>query len=291
MRRAALCVFVFACGKPVTQPVVTTAPPADVVPVIDELAYYDALSARRPDLLASECYDALAVKPKYRDALLRRGDSVAAIRARTYDAESRAHDAKWTAAFQASELAYCAEHGGPLGCAMICKEPCDVCASAPPALEAHGAPPFAPSGYSICNFVGYQVGPLHRATGKIRDYKVFFEIDDAHIDALTPEAYLAFTAELAKADFHGDSKISMGPGRVRYQYNDIIVHSRSPEDAAIAERVGLRVFAGIVASRARGLDLEAPKAPGGVLDWHHYLCAEGKAGIPAEGLAYVRGKR
>lgn len=271
----------------------TTTPPAgrDDVPVIDELSYFDELVARRPELISSSCYDSLTLKPKYRQRLLA-GDSVSAIRERTYTAEQRASDAQWAASLQSAELSYCSQHNNPGGCPWICKTACDVCPSSMSSTTPSDAVNVWPSGYPLCDFVGYQVGPraeeAYDHTGKIRDWKVFFELKDEALASVDAATYLRFTRELEHAGFHGDSKIMMGSGRVRYQYNDIIVHAQTPDDARIAERIGLQVFGTALAARARGLDLASTKSSDGLLDWHHYLCAEGKAGIPPEGLAFVQ---
>ena len=288
MKRA-LAILAFALACRADAPPATIAPRDDGLPVIDELAYYDALAARRPDVLASdECYDALALKPKYRSRVLA-GERVAAIRAQTYTPAQRAFDARWAAALQAAELAYCGDHGNPGGCVAICRAPCGACPPSMTTTHERDAVTAWPSGYPLCSFVGYQIGPSSRAHGKIRDWKVFFEFRDDALPSIDAAAYARFTGELANAGFHGDSKIFVGGGgRVRYQYNDVIVHAASPDDARIAERVGARVFAGALALRARGLDLASDASADGVLDWHHYLCLEGKAGIPPEGLAFVR---
>ena len=255
-------------------------------PIIDELAYFDELTAKRPDVIATDCYDALTLKPKYRDALLREHDGVAAIRARVSTGELRARDAAWVASMQAAELAFCAEHGNTRGCVQACASPCAACPATPLALSARANGDVAPSGYPLCDFVGYQVGEQQRSRGTIRDWKVFFELRDDYTEALTPRLYLDFSEALAREGFHGDSKMFMHSGRVRFSYNGVIVHASSPDDARIAERVGLRVLGPLVVARARGLDLVT--TTGEVLDWHHYLCAHGKEGIPPDGLAFVR---
>ncbi len=289
LNKSVLFVALVACRPDVPHPV---APPANArsapadVPVIDELAYYDALVARRPDVLSSDCYRALVLKPKYRERLLA-GETFDAIRDATYTSEQRAFDTQWTRALQSAESAYCADHGDPGGCVAICKQACDACA---PAVEraARDTVGFWPSGYPLCDFVGYQVGPRARPTGKILDWKVFFEIKDEALASFDAETYFRFTRALERAGFHGDSKIFMHVGGVRYQYNGIIIHSQSMDDARIAERVGTETLHDFIAARARGLDLATSKSPDGELDWHHYLCAQGKADIPSEGLAYVR---
>jgi hypothetical protein len=265
---------------------VSAAPSATVAPpIIDELAYFDELTAKRPDVIANDCYDALTLKPKYRDALLRDHDSVAAIHARASTNELRARDDAWARSMQTAELAFCAEHGNSRGCVQACASPCAACPATPLALSAEATGDVAPSGYSLCDFVGYQVGQQKRARGTIRDWKVFFELRDDYTEVLTPRMYLDFSEALAREGFHGDSKMFMHSGRVRFSYNGVIIHASSPDDARIAERVGLRVLGSLVVARARGLDL---MTDAGELDWHHYLCAHGKDGIPPEGLAFVR---
>ncbi len=270
---------------PVHVSVAPSASTATTTPVIDELAYFDELGAKRPDVIANDCYDALTLKPKYRDALLHQHDSVAAIHARASTDDLRRRDAAWIASMQAAELAFCDEHGNTRGCVQACASPCSACPEAPLALSARSNGGVAPSGYPLCDFVGYQVGEQQRARGTIRDWKVFFELRDDYTETLTPRMYLDFSEALAREGFHGDSKMFMHVGRVRFSYNGVIVHAASPDDARIAERVGLRVLGSLVVARARGLDL---MTDAGELDWHHYLCAHGKDGIPPEGLAFVR---
>jgi len=264
-----------------------------VVPIIEELAYFAELQAKRPDLLTGPgCYDALVLKPRYRQRLLGGSETFDSIRRDTYSPTEVAADHAWVNSLQEAELAYCRDTGNPGGCGDLCRLPCDACPDAGNvASTSNASVPVWPAGYPLCNFVGYFIGRKRRdrydTTGKIVSYKVFFEFKEDFTKTLTPSAYLEFSRALAEAGYEGDSKISVGDGRVRYQYNDIIVHGHSPANAKLAERIGLAHFGAALAGHARGLDLISAHT-GSELDWHHYLCAEGISGLSDEALAFVR---
>lgn len=257
------------------------------VPVIDELGYVAALREQRPDLFRSDCWNVVTLKPRYRDALLTGAETYPELLARTYDATERAEDLAWMASQQRALVAICEAHPGSGGCANICAKPCDAC----PDARLYGgsdARTVRPAGYPLCGAVGYTVGEgpggkRYDPDGYVESWKVFFEFDDGYATSIPPERYTTFFDRLAAAGYRGDAKmVSMTaePQRVRYQYNNVIVHAWSPTDARIAERVGLEVFGDALAGHGRGLDVHDR-------DWHTFLCEDDVATLSDEALAYV----
>ena len=274
------------------------AAPAPVVPKIDELDYFTQLKSRRPDLLEKDddCYLALVLKPKYRPLVLDASASYRTIVSTTYNDEERRSDVAWVTAHQEGELLFCSQHPGAPGCGAICAHDCVACPNERASAFPTGALlPVHPAGYPLCNFVGYAVGTGLRggarydATGVVDAWKVFLEFHDDFARTLTPSAYLEFSNRLAAAGYQGDSKIFSSPAapeRVRFQYNDVILHARSPADAKVAEKVAIQTFGAALAGYGRGVDVGQQSTS---VDWHHYLCAEkGDLGrLPAEALDFV----
>jgi hypothetical protein len=251
----------------------------DPPPIIDELAYVAALSAQRPDLLANDCYNTLVLRPKFRDQLFEDDATYGSIMSAQYTPSERAEDLAWMRSHQDGELALCAQFPLLAGCTRICPQEttCAACADVPPP-DTGVQPPYQPSGYGLCAFVGYAMngsGPIYDPNGVIADWKVFFELSNPEQD-LTPERYLVFSQQLAEAGFRGDSKTTTDPqlpGQVRFDYNNVIVHGHTPADARLAEQIGLAFFAGQLAGHARGLDVATAPNATNPLDWHHYLCS------------------
>jgi hypothetical protein len=274
------------------------------VPAIDELGYVQQLKASRPDLMAdpNACYAALVLKPAYRATLLAGTDTYQSIVASLYTAEQKASDLSWMQAQQDEELALCREEPGG-GCLNTCKPPrgaprpaCAACKDSVAQLDGGIGPGVAVSGYYLCGFVGYSTnggggGPIYDPNGVILDWKVFFEFSDDFATQLTPAAYLEFSQQLAAAGFRGDSKICtdpLSPEQTRFQYNNIIVHGRSPSDARLAEQVGVAMFGAVLIGRGRGVDVGTPPNASNALDWHHFLCTGSIEQLSQEGQAFVQ---
>ena len=226
-------------------------------PHIDELAYWEQLrrGGARPDL-----HNGLMLKPEYRSQYLA-GHAVPEIKNEHYSSDKQDTDERWISAHQAALKSFRADAGLPL----------------------------AVANYPIEAFVGYKAGQQVRFFDQDGFcYKVFFDFTDAARD-LTPELYLQFSRALAAAGFVGDSKIAMTPGFVRFNYNDVIVHTGSPEQAKLATRVGMQVFGSRVAHIARGVDVKQMNtAVRDVQDWHEFLSTHTDlSALSAQAKAYV----
>ena len=271
----------------------TDAAVAPTIPVVDELDYLEQLKSKRPDLYASDCYSSLVLKPEYRPTLLGGMGSYASIQTKEYAAADVAADADWVKSMQAAQVLFCEQSPNAGGCSKICTAACAACPSSSLGTTVDSAKSVRPAGYPLCNFVGYLVnlgpsGTPYDKTGQVVSWKIFLEFGPDFRTTLTAASYRAFSDRLAAAGFRGDSKIPLQDGQVRFQYNDIIVHGHSPTDAKIAERVGLEMFGSSLVGHGRGLDVAVATATTGVLDWHHYLCAEGSSKLSADALSFVR---
>jgi hypothetical protein len=125
------------------------------------------------------------------------------------------------------------------------------------------------AGYDPAYFVGYLNNGFHGIRTSV-GYKVFFELRDA-IKDLSPATYLQFAEFLSEKGFVGDSKIPLGAGQVRFQYNNVIVHAASLEHALYAEKLGIQFFGNKLAHTGRGIDSYIGDQP---QDWHHYLASK-----------------
>ena len=304
-----LLLFVPACGNAETPASAAggadagDAPPAldagtDVatlaaIPLVEELDYLAQLTAKRPDLYASDCYNSLVLRPEYRANLLDGKDTFDSVEARAYASDDRTKDGAWVRSMQDAQVLFCQQHPDAGACSKICLAACDACPAASLGTAIDSAPPVRPAGYPLCAFVGYLInagpgGTPYDKSRQVLAWKVFFELGADFRTTLTAAAYLEFSTRLAAAGFRGDSKIPLQDGQVRFQYNDIIVHAYSPADARIAERVGFDLFGSSLVGHGRGLDMASATSTTGALDWHHYLCAEGPAKLSAEAIAFVR---
>jgi hypothetical protein len=232
------------------------------VEVLDATAWLAALQSHRPELVAQHVgriddpgWQALVIRPQHRAELLGSSATYATVVEREYDAVERVVDLDWAQQQRDAQRAH-----------------------APTAtLRAAGYPPQA--------YVGYRVGPevaLRDERGL--SYKVFFELEDFRT-SLAPDLYLGFSRALEEAGFVGDSKLSLRPGQLRFQYNNVIVHAPSMAMAECAEATGLAYFSGQLLHVARGVDVWAD---GRGLDWHHFLLTGRFGGLPAEVQAFVQ---
>jgi hypothetical protein len=203
---------------------------------------------------ADPAWHALVVRPRYRERLASGADTYETLVAREYTDADRASDASWTRALRVAQQAF-----------------------VPTATVA-------PAGYDLRAYVGYRVGPpIPTPAGPVLDYKVFFEFDDFRA-SLSPERYAGFVARLDEVGFHGDSKIDLRPGRVRFQYNDLIVHAPSIRMAACAEATGRAYFEDEIAHVGRGVDVRVGGRP---TDWHHFLLSGRYDDLPIEARDFV----
>jgi hypothetical protein len=266
------------------------------VPRIDELGYLSELRRSRPELLTdAECYRSLVLKPRFRPRLLGGTDTYDSIEAAEFSPDARAADLAWLRAHERREVAFC-ETTPVGGCKNICLHDCGACPAEGIPPNAGPRPAVFPSGYPLCGFVGYAEnsgtgGTIFDPSGVVLDWKVFFELKDDFATTLSPERLVAFADRLAAAGFRGDAKIPtdpMLPGQERFQYNDVIIHGHSPDDARIAERVGLAFFGVALAGHGRGLDVGSPPDAHGALDWHHFLCQGDLGVLSDEAMRFVR---
>jgi hypothetical protein len=258
---------------------------------IDELAYYDALAQRRPDLLTDTkllgtCYQALTLRPSLRARLLGGSETPHQIEVSLADPAEDAADSAWVEAQERAELALCASAFGG-GCSRLCANP-SGCPACPPGGvpnpgpgDGGSPPPFVVSGYPLCAYAGYSEGPL----GPGFDWKLLFELND-YRNTLSPERFQEFSRQLAMAGYQGDAKTPLFPGWARFQYNTLIVHARTRADAAVAEQVAFRFFGAEILGYGRGTDVSRPS--GGV-DWHDFLCQSGAdlSSLPADLQAFI----
>lgn len=282
------------CSLPAIRPPVsllflaacTPAPPAEV-PAIDELGWMASLRAERPDVFRSDCWNAATLKPEHRAAFLSGTETYAELLARSYNEADRAADRAWMARQQAAIVAFCEAHPGSGGCGSVCNSPCEAC----PDEKLYGGThvrPVRPAGYGLCGAVGYVVGEgpggqRYDPLGTVDSWKVFFTFDPAQTETITPELYHDYFVKLEAAGYRGDAKMvttTAEPQRLRFQYNNVIVHAWSPADGLIAERVGLEHFAGTLTAHGRGLDVMGR-------DWHTFLCQDQLGVLSEEALAYV----
>jgi hypothetical protein len=148
---------------------------------------------------------------------------------------------------------------------------------------------FYPGFYNPQFFSSYQVGPAavpwFKPDGYV--YKVFFEFTNPQQD-LTPQRYNEFSRRLWVAGFHGDSKIPMLKGWIRFTWNNIIVHAPTTADALIAEQVGLNYFAPLLSSYSRGVDVANSLTGGQTTDWPDFLCTVDPRLLPSTVLQYLK---
>lgn len=185
-------------------------------------------------------WQALVLRPQYRAELLA-SDTLTyeTLVAREYGVEDRASDAAWARSMRDAQTAFVS------------------------------TPAIAVAGYPVEVYVGYRVGPRPRLEpdGLVLSYKAFIEVRDFQ-QALSPERYAGFVARLDAHGLWGDSKISLRPGQVRFQYNNVIVHAPTLGMALCAEAVGVAYFGAAVKHVGRGIDAKiGPEA----MDWHHFL--------------------
>lgn len=230
--------------------VVQAACSTPTAPTLDQQAYYEQLISRRPELMVQHgesvrdpAWQALVIRPAYREEVLSTGATYQSILEREYTAVLRAGDAGWASSLRDGQKAH-----SPTSTLSAAAYPIDV-------------------------YVGYRIGTHVPRDADGYSFKAFLELADFE-RSLTAERYLAFSEALERAGFQGDSKIDLRPGQVRFQYNNIIVHAPSAAMAQCAEAVGLAFFGRDIAHIARGVD--APPGPGETAtDWHHYLLRGG----------------
>jgi hypothetical protein len=230
-------------------------------PFIDEIGWWQTLRDARPDLVAQAGgsvddagWQALVLRPRYRDELIGSKTTPAAIRDRESTEADRAAEVAWAEGLRRAQRGF-----------------------VPTATVR-------PAGYPLEVYTGYRVGggPLEDADGLT--YKVFFELDE-FTTSLSSDRYVAFVEALAAAGFAGDSKIDLRPGAVRFDYNDVIVHAGSASMALCAEQVGLAQLGAALAHVGRGVDLDDGVGP--PVDWHHLLLLGAVGGLPEGARRFV----
>ncbi len=214
-------------GKSVSQGSVgKSATPSIRMPRLDEIAYWRKV--KQMSFSGEVVTNILRLKPKYRADILSKRMTLETI---PYSKEERAADEKWIHAQQQQEKNFKPAEGAQISVA----------------------------GYDIDKYVGYKCG-----IGEIMKncdgfcYKVFFDFKDATRD-LSPQLYMQFVERLDKARFLGDSKVSMSPGSMRFFYNNVIVHTATPENAKLAEKIGLELFGSRLECYATGVDVYEKK--------------------------------
>jgi hypothetical protein len=239
-----------------TQPLL--ASPQASVPVIEERAWWEQLSSRRPELAAQHtgtmrdpAYWALVIKPKYRDELLSTpGATWDTIVSREDTDALKARDRAWADALRA--------YAGTIQASSTLR----------------GGASESTAGYAVRGGASFDAAGLH--------YKVFFDFKDFN-RSLTGERVAGFAKELERRGFIGDFKIGLTPD-TRFIYNQIIVHAPSVAMGLCVESVGLDWFGGELEHVARGLDVVVDGRP---TDWHHFLLLDRWTVVPQEAAEYV----
>lgn len=241
-----------ACPQPLL------ASPQASVPVIEERAWWEQLSSRRPELAAQHtgtmrdpAYWALVIKPKYRDELLSTpGATWDTIVSREDTDALKARDRAWADALRA------------------------YAATIQASATLRGGASESTAGYAVRGGASFDAAGLH--------YKVFFDFTD-HNRSLTGERVYGFAKQLERRGFVGDFKIGLTTD-TRFIYNQIIVHAPSIAMGLCVESVGLEWFAGELDHVARGLDVTVDGSPN---DWHHFLLLDRWAVVPPAAAGYV----
>jgi hypothetical protein len=226
---------------------------ASAVQRIDEIAYWRRV--KQADFKSPKMI--LKLKPKFREDILSRRIPLAQLRSAEYD------DQNWIKAHQEAEKNFKPEEGSNLTVA----------------------------GYDINQFVGYKCGKVENFFDEDGlCYKVYFDFENPIRD-LSPQLYLTFMEKLSQSGFKGDSKIAMTPGVNSLFYNNVVVHAGDPEQAKLAESVGLSVFGSKLAHYARGVDVKQTKNDdhwSNAVDWHAFLAgANDLSRLSSRALKYV----
>jgi hypothetical protein len=237
--------------------------PDEVSPYTDQLAYLKELKEKRPDLFANDCKNNLIVKPKYRESILRGRTEYSKIVNEEYSSELREVDRRWANGFREAAAALKAKIG-----------------------KVNRDTNFYVANYPPEKFVGYHVGRPTDYDNEGLGRKVYLEFKSV-IDDLTPARYLEFSEALRTAGFNGDSKVELAPGVARFQFNNIVIHAGSSEDAEIAEKVSRHYFSGKLASMGRGVDV---KRNGKGSDWSQFLCSQDTSTLPSSAFRYLTHK-
>jgi hypothetical protein len=272
---------------------------------VNEIKYWQSIGQKRPELLKNPetCYAALVLKTALRTRLLSGKDSPQVLENEGYTEVLKKNDLDWMKEQRAAIVAKGAECLKKLAddeTSILGVSSSDPSNNSFRQLMGKGMDndlfSYAPAGYSLENFVGYEIGKGNVADEKGLDYKVFFEFDDYH-KVMTAKALQDFAQALGSEDFRGDFKTSTFnalPGQNRFQYNNLIVHGHSIDDAGIAEQAGLKIFAGHITALSHGIDVMKKKdgtyiIPGltQAYDWHHFLCTGNFDKLPAEVKAFV----
>jgi hypothetical protein len=270
----------------------------------DEVQYWQQLNHQRPDIIAdpATCYDALTLKPRLRDQVLFGTATPQQIIVANYTARQKKIDLAWNQRQQDALV----EEGNKLLMRLAASgtDVSGVSANNPSDNQfrrmmakgmIEGLFAFAPAGYSIDQFVGYQTMAGRVADDRGLDYKVFFEFPHV-IHDLTPARYRRFSAALAGGGFQGDSKTTTNqntPWINRFQYNNLIVHSHSMADAERAESVGMQVFGKEVVHMSRGVDVMVRASGTNIVgttqsyDWHGFLCTGDFILLPSDVRTFV----
>jgi hypothetical protein len=275
----------------------------------DEVEYWHELDLKRSDLMSdsSTCYSALTLKPQYRNQLLSGYQTPQGLINQNYTDIEKQADLNWIQDQQSGLI-----NKGTELLALLAQDGFNVSglsANDPTNLPFQtamysglklGVLNYAPAGYPLNGFVGYTVGAGAITDDRGLDYKVFLEFGDSQVD-LFPRIYQDFSEALSNAGFHGDSKTPTDPlipFQNRFQYNNVIIHSHSIQDAEIAERVALDIFGTNIVHMSRGVDV-LKKADGTYIvpgitqgyDWHHFLCTGKFSLLPTDVRQYVEASK
>ncbi len=253
---------------------------------MDQIQYAKDLKSKRPELFKDICKPNLILKSQYRKSVLFEKESNDSIRKKNYTDALKKVDTEWAD----SHRSFIKEISKVIGDMHYHTK--DEKNKDNKAVLRVG------SYYDPKEYVGYYIGPASYKSGINTlvhpfmnitgiGYKVFFEIQ-TFTEHLTPNDFYNFAKALHEENFRGDLKIPMALGKMRYFFNNIVIHAQSLEDALIAERVGLKFFNQKLASTGRGADVDENlngKVEG--MDWSEFLCNRNVDQLPGDVQNYL----
>lgn len=252
--------FNFAMGTPKDGPL-----------QVDQIEYFQKLKSARPELITPEtCKPNLILKPQYRERVLSSKESAKTIIEAEYTPEKRAQDLKWADSHRAAMAQF-----------MDLQKP------------QKGGTWIQVANYKPSEYVGFYFSRAKKTEARpvFADkqgigFKLFFQPKD-YLQDLKPSDALAFADALSAAGYQGDFKIPMTQEKIRFYFNNIVVHAKTKADALLAEKVGKKFFADRIATTGRGVDVDVVRGKKDKIDWSQFLCKYEMSDIPQYALDYV----
>ena len=243
---------------------------------VDQVEYIQSLRKQRPDLMTPEtCKPNLILKPEYRKQVLSSKESAQTIIKEKYSEKEQAQDQEWADSHRKAMSQLAQPQKPPKGGTWL-----------------HWAKWYNPKEY-----IGFYLGTKKIDTKKAPSYadvkgigyKVYFQ-PKSHLENLRPADALAFAKALAAAGYKGDFKIQMIPEKIRFYFNNIVMHAQTKADAFVAEKVGKDFFGDRAVTTGRGVDVDIVRGKKDELDWSEFLCKYEISDIPQYALDFVKYK-